>query len=246
VSFDIIAAIVLTLCAAVVVSTILLQLPPGSAVRATAGTISVLWFVLVLACGAAHVFDPERGIGVIGMGLAAVLPVMVGIVVGRKSAVRAAVDRLPPAVLVGVHTFRIAGAYFIALYVQGRLAAPFALVAGWGDVLVALTAIPVTLYTARGLHSSQRIAFGWSVFGLADLVIAVTLGIMSAPDSPLRIFEQAPGSAVMRELPWALIPGFLVPIWTLVHLALFRRLRDRNVTEGRDRRICRMIAMWLF
>ena len=41
----------------------------------------------------------------------------------------------------------------------------------------------------------------WNVFGLADLVLAIALGVMSGQGSPLQVFHDAPGSAAMQHLP---------------------------------------------
>ncbi len=68
----------------------------------------------------------------------------------------------------------------------------------------------------------------WNAIGFIDLVAAVTLGVGSAPDSPLRfIFEESvPGT--MATLPWLLIPGFLVPVYLLTHLAVFAQIAARD------------------
>ena len=64
----------------------------------------------------------------------------------------------------------------------------------------------------------------WNVLGLADLVVAVTLGATSVP-GPIRLFHGEPSSAIMANLPWILIPCFLVPSLAFLHLCTFYRLR---------------------
>ena len=61
------------------------------------------------------------------------------------------------------------------------------------------------------------------MFGTIDLLAAVVLGITSAPDSPVRIFfdQQEP---VLTSLPWALVPGFLVPCFFIAHFAALTSL----------------------
>ena len=56
------------------------------------------------------------------------------------------------------------------------------------------------------------------------IVVAVSLGILSAPESPVRLFH-GPHSVAMTSLPWILIPGFLVPLLFLCHVAVIARLR---------------------
>jgi hypothetical protein len=61
-------------------------------------------------------------------------------------------------------------------------------------------------------------------------VAAVTLGATSAP-GPLRLFHGEPSSAIMANLPWLLIPGYLVPALFLLHLCTFYRLRTISSGE---------------
>ena len=62
----------------------------------------------------------------------------------------------------------------------------------------------------------------WNVFGLLDLVTAVTLGVLSSP-GPLRRLFAEPGSGEVSTLPWLLIPGYLVPLLMVTHGVIFRR-----------------------
>jgi hypothetical protein len=70
----------------------------------------------------------------------------------------------------------------------------------------------------------------WNSVGLLDLLDAAALGMTSAPGSPLQLFFDAPGSAIMATLPWAIIPVFLVPQLIVGHLAIYRRL-GRSATN---------------
>jgi len=49
---------------------------------------------------------------------------------------------VPLWLFVGVHTVRLLGVTFVVLYAAHRLPAPFAPVAGWGDIFVGVTAAP--------------------------------------------------------------------------------------------------------
>ena len=118
---------------------------------------------------------------------------------------------------------RVLGVMFVLLYLGGRLPAPFAPVAGWGDIIVGVTAMPVAwLAHGRGRDARPEILV-WNIFGLADLIAAIALGVISSP-GPLHLIAPEPGSAIMATLPWMLIPGFLVPLLASTHLAVFYRL----------------------
>ena len=69
----------------------------------------------------------------------------------------------------------------------------------------------------------------WNSVGLLDLLAALTLGLTSAPGSPLQLFFDPPGSAAMATLPWALIPVFLVPQLIVSHFVVYRRLGGSTV-----------------
>jgi hypothetical protein len=50
---------------------------------------------------------------------------------------------------IAVNSIRILGIFFVALYTQGKLPAPFAPTAGWCDIFVGVTALPVAWWIAR-------------------------------------------------------------------------------------------------
>jgi hypothetical protein len=98
----------------------------------------------------------------------------------------------------------------------------------------------LTFATAAG-----RAAPAWNAFGLANLTVAVTLGVTSSP-GPLRIFTGDPSTVIMTELPWLLIPGFLVSLLMSTLFALFARLGDtaqaaRLGPPPRDREPCEIV-----
>ena len=93
---------------------------------------------------------------------------------------------------------------------RGPPSAPFAPSAGWGDVFIGATALPLAWAVTRFGARVRPLVLLWNAVGVADLVAAVTLGPLSAP-GPLQVFVGPPTSAIMTTLPWLLIPGFLVP-----------------------------------
>lgn len=72
----------------------------------------------------------------------------------------------------------------------------------------------------------------WNVLGFVDLLTAVTLGVGSAPNSPVRFIFESPNSGAIGSLPWLLIPGVLVPLYLLTHVAIFAQL-GRAFVGGR-------------
>ncbi len=166
------------------------------------------------------------GLGTLGVGAAVLLPILaIAFLAPRWQPLRNALFGIPVPVFVGVNAVRVLGVFFLILYADGRLPAPFAPSAGWGDIVVGITALPVAFLAARQATGWRPIGLVWNVAGFADLVMAVGLGVTSAIDSPLRIFVEGPDTTLMSQLPMFLVPGFLVPLLLLTHLAVFVRLR---------------------
>ena len=118
-------------------------------------------------------------------------------------------------ILVAVHTWRILGIAFIWGVSQGILPPAFGIPAGVGDILIGVTAIPFAFYLRKGYGWSKYAVLVWSVLGIADLVNAVSLGLITAPE---------PGST-MTTFPWILIPTVGVPLALILHVITLYRLR---------------------
>lgn len=65
----------------------------------------------------------------------------------------------------------------------------------------------------------------WNALGALDLVVAVSLGLLSAPGTPFRVFTEGPGTLAMTALPWIMVPAMLVPLYLLIHLTIAAKLR---------------------
>ena len=68
--------------------------------------------------------------------------------------------------LIRIHIFRFAGGMFIALYLVDKLPARFALVAGPGDLITAISCYVVAHYVFVKRTSSIKWAYAWNIFGL--------------------------------------------------------------------------------
>jgi hypothetical protein len=227
---DVVAAIVLTSLAVVVPGLLIVASPlEGRAARQLVVTAAA-WLAGVIALAAAGVFSASS-VGTPAIGVAVTLPLVLGIAsAARGSALRALAGGVPLALLVAIHASRLLGAFFLLLHADGRLPRTFAAGAGWGDIAIAALAMPLAWAVHRRVAGWWTATVVWNTLGFVDLVAAVTLGVGSAPGSPLRFIHEAPDSGAMGTLPWMLIPGFLVPIYLLSHLAVFVRLaREREV-----------------
>ena len=232
---DIIASVALTTLAILFPAVLITASPLGRAARGRLAAVLLLWFALVTALAAAGLFSTMEG-GTPAIGMAIVVPIIVGLIVFRRSAaLKSLVSEAPLALLVAVHTGRLLGVFFLLLYAEVRLPQTFALAAGWGDIGIAVAAPLVAWAIHRRAAGWRGLALTWNTLGFADLVLAVTLGVGSAVDSPVRFIYEAASSGTMSSLPWLLVPGFMVPLYLMTHLAIFHRLFRRSVNLGNVR-----------
>jgi hypothetical protein len=225
-NFDVIGAVELTMSAAIVVAALSVLAGHDIGERLRYSAILFGWFVIVVILAATRALGYEHGTGAPGLGLAVAAPivlVLMWIGLMRVQSLRSALEVAPLFVLVGVHVVRVLGVSFLVLQASNRLPAPFAPAAGWGDMVAGLAAVPVAWLVYRQARGWRTALTVWNVFGLADLVVAVSLGVLSSPGPLRRIFAE-PDAGLMTSLPWLLIPGFLVPPLVTLHLAIFYRL----------------------
>ena len=122
--------------------------------------------------------------------------------------------------LILLNLWRLVGVVFLMLLANGQMPALWALPAGIGDVMVGAAApwIAGRVDTPQG--RSRAIIF--NLFGMADLVVAVGLGIMTSL-GPAQVFHTTPTSELVTRFPLALVPTFLVPLaWTLHIVSLWQ------------------------
>jgi len=125
------------------------------------------------------------------------------------------------------HSFRIAGIVFVVAMLLGRLPPLFALPAGFGDIAVGIATPWVTRKLTDG--SGTRAAVWFNLFGMADLISALTLGALTG----FRLVSVNPPATLNSELPLVLIPTVGVPLLFALHItSLTILLRSRL---GRER-----------
>jgi len=204
-------------------------------VKTVVGALLLLWLVLVLILGADDAFS--RGPVELPLPILAgfLTPILVFLAafwtVGPFREFLMSID-LP--VMAGIQAWRFAGLGFIALNAYGVLPGLFAWPAGLGDMAIGITA-PLVIYALRRrpAFATSVLFWVWNLFGILDLVDAVTLGAISAV---LGIGISAEITAFpMGKMPLVLIPAFLVPLFLMLHFASLLQAR-RLAVAGR---VCR-------
>ena len=181
------------------------------------------WLALAIVLAAMGVYHVEGdALPTIQFGI--VPPILIGIfLIWRSDAVARLLDAVPQEWLVGVQLYRAAGVIFLILYAAGQLPGMFAWPAGVGDIAIGLLAPVVGIAYARAPSTAGGLVRAWNVFGILDLVAAVTTGFMTAP-SAFQPIQIEPNSALMTVLPMVLIPVFLVPLSIVLHVASLAKL----------------------
>ena len=193
------------------------------------------WLAVDVALGAIGAFAAAADRPLPGIAAGIVVPFLGGLwLLGRPGRVSRLVASAPLSSLIGVQVYRIAGAVFLLAWAEGRMPAAFALPAALGDLAVGLSAPPVAALVDRRSRRSRPIAVAWNIVGLADLVMAVTLGALTSP-TPFQPIAVGHPNELISRLPFVLIPVFAVPLSLLLHVATLRRLRAQapDGTVGR-------------
>lgn len=116
---------------------------------------------------------------------------------------RGIIAAIPQHWLIGIQTFRLLGGLILVRYFQGELPTLFAFPAGIGDILTGASAPLVAYWWYSGKPYARAAAIAWNLFGMADLVNAVTLGTLSG------------GAGIV--FPIVMIPIYGVPRAFLIH-----------------------------
>jgi hypothetical protein len=139
-------------------------------------------------------------------------------------------DAMPTTWLVALQLYRVFGGQWLAYWLRGLLPGLWALPAGTGDVLTGLfavsAAIGLTTGLATGTAEGRKAAILWNIFGLADLAVAIILGMIISP-GPFQLIVQNGPSIGLDGYPNVLTPAFVVPCSILLHALSLRQLMRR-------------------
>ncbi len=229
---ELINAIVLGAALAIVVTVLSTQADVSWNARRWAIAGIFVWTVLVVAGAATgHLTPGTPGIVIQPPAIFAVAAAALAIAWVFSTGFRRAMLSIPLQTLVGLNVLRVLGVFFVLKYFAHELGAPFAPVAGLGDTVTGLVAIPLALSIARGSFSNSSVVW-WNAFGALDLFTALALGALSQDGVPFRVFFGEPGLSAMTQLPSVIVPTILVPIYLLIHLTVAYRLAQAPARQA--------------
>jgi hypothetical protein len=192
----------------------------------------IVWLAVAQYLGSANVYaaTSEAAAPLVLVGL--LIPLLAAAIALRLSGnIASLVAAIPLHWLVAAQVYRVAGVIFLILWADGSLPWQFALPAGIGDVATGLSAVAVAALLARKAAHARSAAFAWCLFGIADLVVALTMGAMTSPGRVHFLALDAP-NLLISSYPLIMIPTFAVPLALMLHGLVLRRLRRENASTG--------------
>jgi hypothetical protein len=201
---------------------------PAQSRYTIAGVLSVAliaWLAVAQHLGSANTYfaTTETSVPTVLLGL--MIPLIVATIGFWGSGnISSLVSAIPLRWIVAAQIYRVGGGIFLVLWADGRLPWQFALPAGIGDVTTGCFAVVVAALLAQKAVGARRAAYGWSFFGIADLVVAITMGAMTSPGRPHLFAFEAP-NLLITSYPLVMIPTFAVPLALMLHGLVLWRLR---------------------
>ncbi len=197
--------------------------------------VTGVWFLAAVISGLADLFVryPEKPyvlVFVLG-------PILFYTLAYRASErVRHALDAIPLWIITIAHTWRFVGLGFVVGATIRVLPVQFGYPEGWGDLIAASLSIPLALALRRGEHSARmrKLFIAWNVFGLIDMLSAITLGVLYSP-APFAVLRTGLSTELMTTFPISLIPTFLVPLFILMHMLSLARSSEVGGAGADDR-----------
>ena len=223
-SMNLLAALILAPTAAVVIAIFIVLWRERASARESwiavaSGVVLAAWAVSTAILARRGFFEPPDPYSTPPIGIALLLAFFaLAVCLIVSSSLRRLLTNQRNLILLNL--WRLVGIVFLILMANGQMPALWALPAGIGDVIVGAMAPRI----ARRLDTPQgrRRAIVFNLFGMADLVVAVGLGIMTSP-GPAQVFHTTPTSELATHFPLALVPAFLVPLaWTLHVVSLWQ------------------------
>ncbi|HEY2533499.1 MAG TPA: hypothetical protein VGJ20_37140 [Xanthobacteraceae bacterium] len=203
----------------------------------TAGVLSAVligWLAAAQYLGAANTYlatiEKPPAVPIILFGLL-IPPAVAAIGLWQSESIARLVSAIPLHWLVAAQVYRVGGGIYLVLWVDGRLPWQFALPAWIGDVATGMVAVVVAAQLARRAIGAHRATYAWCLFGIADLVVAITMGAMTSPGRAHLLALEAP-NLLMSAYPLVMVPTFAVPLALMLHgLVLWRLRRGTAATD---------------
>lgn len=209
---------------------------PAPSRYTAAGALSVIlvgWLAIAQYIGSANIYFTSTDTAVPTLLLGLTTPLMIAAAgLWLSGTIASLVSAIPLRWLVAAQVYRIGGGIFLVLWADGRLPWQFAMPAGIGDVTTGILAVVLAARLAQNAAGVRNAVYAWCLFGIADLVVAVTMGAVTSPGRPHLLAFEAP-NLLITSYPLVMIPTFAVPLALMLHGLVLWRLRGELHSNGR-------------
>lgn len=128
--------------------------------------------------------------------------------------------------IVKLHIFRVIGIFFILLAFYDSLPKFFAYVAGFGDVITAITSIFVVKAIKNKKTYAKKLTYVWNTFGFIDILFTA---IMANVLTKISIDTGSMGVDTLAFFPFCIIPAFAPPTIMFLHWAIYQKLKRKGI-----------------
>lgn len=192
--------------------------PSAAGTRVVIAAVLAVWLAAVVVLGATGALASPPGKPPLPIAIGFAGPIVLFLLALRLSRpFRDFILSMDLRLITGIQAWRFAGLGFLALYTYNVLPGGFAFPAGLGDMAIGITAPFIAAALTRQPTFATSMGFRvWNYLGILDLVTAIGDGALNAVHS-----TGAPGeitTGVMAQLPLALIPIYLVPLFFMLHV----------------------------
>ena len=200
-----------------------LRVPSGKKISITILLLLLVWIALSHILGTANIFRIHSYAVPF---IAFVIPYVFSKIVSGSQGLSKAIDSLPNHFIIGVQIYRTLGILFLILYWEGIMPAEFAIPSGVGDIIIGVTAPVVAYLYYKRATVAKKLALYWNYFGILDLVIAMTVGPLTAPTLVQVLALNNPNEAILLY-PMVTVPTFAVPFSFILHIISLRILKKK-------------------
>jgi hypothetical protein len=184
---------------------------------AALSAVFIAWFAAAQYLAAENVYQATSDGSLPTVLLGLLIPLIAAAVsLWLSPSIASLVSAIPLPWIVAAQIYRVGGGIFLMLWADGRMPWQFALPAGIGDVVTGAAAVVVAILLAQNAAGARRAAYAWCLFGIADLVVAVTMGGLTSPGF-LHLLARDTPNVLVTSYPLAMVPTFAVPLALMLH-----------------------------
>jgi hypothetical protein len=184
----------------------------------------ITWFVVRMILGHSRIVAPAQ---LVPLSFLVIFSAAALALVFSPIFRRAALS-IPQERLIGIHFVRVGGFVFLTFLDMRLLPPQFALPAGYGDLIVGVTAPFVVYALHQNKPYGRKLAFAWNVLGLLDFTIALGTGMTFIGPYVRQLARSGHSIAYLDYV--LMIPGFAVPILVLMHINSLFNLQKRRAS----------------